>query len=214
MATSLIWPWLNTHTTVRKHGSCKTINPATSRCPNASSDFYQNIFTQESFGRSNILEVQISFFGEYKMLFNTLMTLSSTYSMLAIVILISTVYLKKVHGLDGFNRQVNTLAKSKTIVVFEVYSWFSIVVWVTLALPWVDLFTANYMSGFKSGGVTTYFGWMSSKQAGAYFVLMFMNILGVKAAMKLTEIAAMLRRGRVHLVRPAWGAMVWMPIEK
>lgn len=148
------------------------------------------------------------------MLFNTLVTFASIYSLLAVLILFVSVYLKKVYGLTGFNQQVNRLAKTKTIVVFEVYSWVSMVIWFALALPWVDLFTANLSSSFKDDGINTYFGWMSSKQAGIYFVLMFMNILGVKAALKFTEITAMLRRGRVHLVRPAWGALVWMPLEE
>ena len=151
---------------------------------------------------------------EKKMLFNTLMILSSIYSVLAIVILISNIYIKKVYGLSDFNRRVNGLAKSKQIVVFEVYSWCSMFVWFTLALPWIDIFTFNYSSSFKDGGLYTYFGWMSSEQAGMYFILLFINILGVKAALSITQITRMLRRGRVYLVRSAWGAVTWIPIEE
>lgn len=148
------------------------------------------------------------------MFFAILVTFASIYSLLAVVILITSVYLKKVYGLTGLNQRVNKLAKTKSVAIFEVYSWISIAIWLALALPWIDLFTANLFSSFKDDGINTYFGWMSSKQAEVYFALMFMNILGVKAALKFTEISPMLRRGHVHLVRHVWGALVWIPIEE
>ena len=81
-------------------------------------------------------------------------------------------------------------------------------VWFVLVLPWADLFTIQYFSHFKDGGLESYFGWMTSREASMYFVLMFVNMLGAKAAMTLAELSGLLRQGRVRLIPHGW-MLVW-----
>ena len=143
-------------------------------------------------------------------MFYTLTALTSTYSLLAIVLLITHFYLKHAYGIAGSTEKINTLAGTKKVVAFEIYSYLSLIAWFALVLPWADLFTVQYFSHFKDGGLETYFGWMTSHEASIYFVVMFMNILGAKAAMTLAELAGLLRKGRVRMV-PHGFFFVWMP---
>ena len=144
------------------------------------------------------------------MLYQTFATLASLYTVLAVVVLVAHLYLKHVYGVRGSAEVVNKLAGTKKIVVFEIYSYLSLAVWFALVLPWVDLFTFQKFSHFAEGGLQTYFGFMTSKQADMFFVVMFMNILGAKAAMTLAELAGLLRRGRVQCIPHGW-FLVWKP---
>lgn len=145
------------------------------------------------------------------MLFYTLAVLSSIYSVFAIVFLIHLLVYKKRFGVEALASKANEFARTKTIVAFEAYSYISLAVWLALVLPWVDLFTVQLTTSFKDGGVVTYFGWMSSKEAGTYFVVVFLNILGVKGGLNLIDIAGMLRRGRVRLLQIPHGMLLWRP---
>ena len=136
--------------------------------------------------------------------------LASLYSMLAVVLLITYFYMKRVYGINGSTEKVNTLAGTKKVVTFEIYSYLSLAVWFALVLPWADLFTFQWFSHFENGGLRSYFGWMTSHNASVYFVVMLMNILGAKAAMTLSELAGLLRKGRVRMV-PHGFFFVWMP---
>ena len=144
------------------------------------------------------------------MLFNTFVTLASTYSVLAVILLITYFYMKRAYGIAGSTEKINRLAGTKKVVMFEIYSYASLAVWFALVLPWADLFTFQKFSHFQDGGLQTYFGWMTSHDASIYFVVMFMNILGAKAAMTLAELAGLLRKGRVRMV-PHGFFLVWMP---
>lgn len=145
------------------------------------------------------------------MLFYTLAVLSSAYSVFAICFLITHLYMKRTYGLPAYNEKINKLAKTKTIVVFEIYSYLSCAIWLALVLPWVDLFTFHFVSNFKDDRVITYFGSMTYHQADIAFIVAFFNILGVKAAMNLAEVADILRRGRVRMIQIPRGMMLWKP---
>ena len=137
-------------------------------------------------------------------------TLATLYSALAVVLLITYFYMKRVHGIAGSTETINQkFAGTKKVVAFEIYSYLSLAVWFALVLPWADLFTFQWFSHFENDGLQTYFGWMTSHDASVYFVVMFMNILGAKAAMTLAELAGMLRKGRVRMV-PQGFFFVWM----
>ena len=85
------------------------------------------------------------------------------------------------------------------------------IIWIALALPWIDLFTFGWFTHIKDGGLESYFGRMTSHDASIYFVVVvLMNIIGAKAAMTLAELAGLLRKGRVRMVThgPFW---VFMP---
>ena len=136
----------------------------------------------------------------------------SIYSVLAVTLLVTYFYMKHACGIAGATEKVNMLAGSKKIVMFEIYSYISLIVWFALALPWVDLFMFQWFSHLENDGLRTYFGWMTDREASIYFVVMFLNILGAKAAMTLAELAAMLRKGRVRMV-PHGIFFVWMRAE-
>lgn len=139
-------------------------------------------------------------------------SLATLYSALAVILLITYFLMKRVYGILGSTERINTLARTKKVVAFEFYSYLSLVIWFALALPWVDLFTFQWFSHFENDGLRTYFGWMSDHEVSIYFVVMFLNILGAKAAMTLAELAAMLRKGRVRMV-PHGIFFVWMRAE-
>lgn len=139
-------------------------------------------------------------------------SLASLYSMLAAILLVTYFYMKHVYGIQGSTKIINQFAGTKKIVVFELYSYLSLVVWFAFALPWVDLFTFQWFSHFENEGLRTYFGWMTDHEASIYFVVMFFNILGAKAAMTLAELAGLLRKGRVRMV-PHGIFFVWMRAE-
>lgn len=144
-------------------------------------------------------------------MYYALATFASLYSALAIILVITYFTMKRVRGIAGSTEIINQkFAGTKKIVAFEIYSYLMLAVWFALALPWVDLFTVQWFSHFQNDGLQTYFGWMTSHDAGVYFVIMFMNFLGAKAAMTLAELAGLLRNGRVRMV-PHGMFFVWMP---
>ncbi len=146
------------------------------------------------------------------MLYNILATIASINSFLAVILLLTFYYLKLRYGIQGMTERVNRLAGTRAIALVQIYAYLSVVVWIALALPWIDLITIQKLSQFKDGGMDSYLGWMTSRQASIYFVLMFFNILGAKAALPVAELASLLRRGRVRMMK--WGIFfVWKPEE-
>ncbi len=139
-----------------------------------------------------------------------LIALISGYSLLVAALLIIHWYLRNAHGIVGSTEVINKLAGTRKIVAFEVYSYFSLAVWVVLVLPWVDLLTFQWFSHFKDDGIKTYFGWMTSREGSIYFLAVLLNILGAKGAMTLAELAGLLRKGRVCMV-PRGIFWVFMP---
>ena len=144
------------------------------------------------------------------MLYAAFVAITSLNSVLAIVILIASMWIRHTRGNAGLSAQVNKIARTKKAVVFEIYSYASLAVWFALVLPWADLFTFQKFSHFQDGGLQPCFGGMTSHDASIYFVVMLMNILGAKAAMTLAELAGLLRKGRVRMV-PHGFFLVWMP---
>ncbi len=144
------------------------------------------------------------------MLYTILATIASINSLLAVALLLSFYYLKLRHGIDGMTEKVNKLAGTRAIILVQIYAYFSMLVWVALALPWIDFITIQKISQYKDGGMESYLGWMNNKQATIYFALMFLNIIGAKAALPVSELANLLRKGRVQMIE--WGLFfVWKP---
>ena len=145
------------------------------------------------------------------LLYTTLTALISAYSLLAVALLVTYFCMKRVYGITGSTEVINRkFAGTRKIVAFEIYSYISLTVWFALVLPWADLFTFQWFSHVEMHGLWTYFGWMTSHEASIYFVVMFFNILGAKAAMTLAELAGLLRKGRVRMA-PHGFFFVWMP---
>ena len=130
--------------------------------------------------------------------------------MLAIVILIASMWIRHTRGNAGLSAQVNKIARTKKAVVFEIYSYLSVLAWLVFALPLLDFMTFSKFVTYQDGGLQSYFGWMTSQQASVYFVLMMMNIIGAKAFMTLAELAGMLRRTRVLLISRGM-FLIWEP---
>jgi|SRR3989344_1032212 len=142
----------------------------------------------------------------------TLIGFVSIYSVLAVAILVALLYTKHVYGVRGLNNKVNEkFAGKKFVAVFEVYSYVVLAAWVAIALPWLDLFTFGYSTKFSEHGIITYFGQFEGRQADMYFLGMFLNILAVKAAMNLVDLAHILKRGRVIILQPTKMFMLWKP---
>lgn len=144
-----------------------------------------------------------------KMLYYTLATLTSFYSVIAVALLVVNFYMKRTYGIDGTTERINRLAGTKKIRAFQIFSYVSMVAWIALALPWIDLTTFGWFSHFENRGLRTYFGWMEHNEASTYFFVMFFNILGAKAALVLAELSGLLRKGRVVMV-PRGIIHIWM----
>lgn len=144
------------------------------------------------------------------MLYYTLATLVSVYSVLAVLLLVVRFHMKRTYGVAGFAEKINSLAGTKTIAAFEMYSYLVLVAWLALALPLADLFAFQWFSHFENRGLRTCFGWMTSHEASNYIATVLLNILGAKAALVLVEISGLLRKGRVRMV-PRGIFQVWMP---
>lgn len=144
------------------------------------------------------------------MLYNALAIYVSTYSVFAIMFLFVYYFCKWEMGIIRFNNVINLeFAGKKRTVLFAVYSYSVIFAWLALAAPWLDLFTFRWFTHFQDHGIMTYFGLMEGKTADTYFLVMFLNILAVKAALNLGEAAMLFSNNRVKLV-PTHLGMVWL----
>lgn len=143
------------------------------------------------------------------MLYNTLAVYVSAYSVLAILLLVAHFYCKWQMGLRKYNEVINgALAGKKKTILFGIYSYSITIAWLVFALPFLDLVTFRWFTEFQDHGILTYFGSLSDKTANFYFLLIFFNILGVKAALNLGEAALLLHKGRVRLIPTKFG-MIW-----
>jgi hypothetical protein len=135
----------------------------------------------------------------------------SIYSLLAITFLFVHYFCKWEMGLQRYNNVINLMwANSSGALLIAVYSYSVLAAWLVFSLPWLDLFTFQKFTHFQDhDGIMTYFGLISGKQANTYFLVMFLNILGVKAALNIAEAALLLRGGRVKLIPMRFG-MVWL----
>jgi hypothetical protein len=132
----------------------------------------------------------------------TLIGFVSTYSVLAVAILVALLYTKHVYGVRGLNNKVNQkFAGKKFVAVFEIYSYVVLVAWVAIALPWLDLFTFGYSTKFSEHGIITYFGQFEGRQAD----------IAAKAALNLVDLAHILKQGRVVILQPTKMFMIWKP---
>lgn len=139
-------------------------------------------------------------------------TLATLYSTLAVILLLAYFSMKHMYGIAGATERINTLAGTQKVVAFEIYSYLSLAVWFALALPWVDLFTFQWFTHFENHGLRSYFGWMTDHEVSVYFMVTSMNILGVKAAITLAELAGLLCKGPVLMI-PRGPFLVWMPVR-
>lgn len=139
-------------------------------------------------------------------MFNFITAFVSTYSLLAIALVVAFLVLKFMYGVRGVNQIINFLAGSRNTLAIEIFSYSSLAAWFALVLPWMDLLTVQWFTRFQDDGMVSYFGQMKGRDVDIYFVVMFFNILGAKAAMTLAELARMLRKGRVLLIPrgPLW----------
>ncbi len=130
------------------------------------------------------------------MLFLTLSTVISSYSVFAIIMVLSFFFMK-----DKMVLILNKYAGSKKIILFEVYSWGIIMSWLFLTLPLFDLIIFQKFSYLEQIGLNTVFGQMSILEVNLWYGIVFLNILGVKAAFSFSEIASMLRKGRIRVIK-------------
>ena len=136
------------------------------------------------------------------MIIDTLSIFVTAYSLFAIVFMIASLYVEFRFGIDKFAKIVNErYAKKKALIIFEIFSWLVVVVWLVLGLTFVDLTTFQFFTHFEGSGVSTLLGSMDSRKFDVYFLVMFFNILGVKAAWLFAQVAHILRKGYVRLIK-------------
>ena len=124
--------------------------------------------------------------------------------------------IKHAYGLEVLVRIINNYFAGRRFMLWvEIFSYICMVAWVALALPWIDLFTTLWwfsrIEDLEGGGLglKTWFGFMNEHEATTYFCFMFFNILGVKAALQISEMAKLLQRGRIRIIRHGL-ILAWM----
>ena len=136
-----------------------------------------------------------------------------TYALFAIVFVVATVGIRFLGGVEGYNRYINNrFAGKKSVIVFEIYSYLVLLAWLTTFLSFADLFTIQKFAQFRDYpyyDILTWFGPMSYRQGDIHFFFLFFNILGIKAALNMVEVARLVRQGRVRIHKLPYGFLLW-----
>ena len=85
--------------------------------------------------------------------------------------------------------------KVTILLPLKILSAIFLVAWLALALPWIDTFAGtHFITHFNGDGTWTalWFGKFQDKQAGYYFMTVFVCILGVKGFWLIKHIADVL----------------------
>jgi len=139
--------------------------------------------------------------------FTTLAAIVIIYSIAVIVLVMGYHRIKRRRGISGVAETINRnfVGRQAPIVAFEIFSFVSIMAWFWLALQGVWSMV-HYTIG--DGGFKTYFGWVTSRQAEIYFLIVLFGGASMKAAISLIELAGLIRKGRVS-VTVKKGFYVW-----
>ena len=91
---------------------------------------------------------------------------------------------------------------------FRIYSIACMIVWILLALPWMDQFIGtHWISSLDYTAFKTYLGTFTGKQGDYYFMTVFVSIIGVKGFFLVKRMADVLTNDTLAVgMTGIWGA--------
>jgi hypothetical protein len=102
-----------------------------------------------------------------------------------------------INALEDFvNRRFND---RKLIGIFQIAAYAAVIAWIMVAFPVIDFTTFGFVTTLDDTALHTLLGDVPRKLGDFYILAMFMNILGAKAALKMAELAGVLKTGPVEI---------------
>ena len=140
----------------------------------------------------------------------TLVGYVSIFSLLALVyapIMLWIEWRGGIHALeDAVNQKFND---RKLVALFQVAGILAVIAWVVCVF---NFFLGDFSRYFEDRVLHTYLGDLPWKYANLYFISMFINVLGAKGAMAMSDLAQLRKQGPI-MVRKRGIFLLWSPLE-
>ncbi len=141
------------------------------------------------------------------MTFITIAILVSVYSIFAMFLVVLWTYLKWTRGKQGAVEQLNRLAKSKTALFVQYYSYVAVGAWLILVASLADLLFFHQFSHFgefSDDPAMTWFGPLQGRSGDIYFLVIILNVITAKASVVIGPLSRMLRQAPVGMTDFGW----------